>query len=251
MGFTYVIEHMEEDEPGQSHSLPEWVKLEYMHMRTVAGPKAEVLFTNVSESSAKELSTLIDSENKAQSITSSPNRSPSRLAKASATRTGVEKLMVQSSLPLDKVCLLDPKAELELTPADGDGRFNWFLFGGILGDDPPRDRTSELRKLGYPTRHLGSVQMTTDTAVAVTKRVVEDHIKLGDIPYIDFPCLSFGPKEGAEMPFRYIAVDGNVKGDPLMPPGMKELIRSDMDKSFDFAEGLSLDDIAESEKVAT
>jgi ribosome biogenesis SPOUT family RNA methylase Rps3 len=43
-----------------------------------------------------------------------------------------------------------------------------------LGDDPPRDRTAELRALGFPTRHLGSVQMTTDTALGVTKRVVED-----------------------------------------------------------------------------
>ena len=43
-----------------------------------------------------------------------------------------------------------------------------------LGDDPPRDRTAELRVLGFPRRHLGSVQMTTDTALGVTKRVVED-----------------------------------------------------------------------------
>ena len=42
------------------------------------------------------------------------------------------------------------------------------------GDDPPRDRTGELRKLGFPTRHLGNVQMTTDTALGVTKIVVQD-----------------------------------------------------------------------------
>lgn len=101
-------------------------------MRTVTGPNAKVLFTNVSESSAKEISSLIDSEDQAQTKISSPNGS-SHLAKASATRTGVEKLMDQSSLPLDKVCLLDPKAELELTPADGDGRFEWFLFGVRYG----------------------------------------------------------------------------------------------------------------------
>lgn len=43
-----------------------------------------------------------------------------------------------------------------------------------IGDDPPRDRTSELRALGFPGRHLGPVQMTTDTALGVTKLVVED-----------------------------------------------------------------------------
>lgn len=30
------------------------------------------------------------------------------------------------------VCLLDPQAEHELVPGDGD-RFDWFVFGGILG----------------------------------------------------------------------------------------------------------------------
>mgnify|MGYP001560127517 FL=1 len=61
-----------------------------------------------------------------------------------------------------------------------------------MGDDPPRgslallsrflpsltsplpDRTAELRKLGFPTRHLGPMQMTTDTALGVTKLVVQD-----------------------------------------------------------------------------
>ncbi len=36
-----------------------------------------------------------------------------------------------------RVCLLDPAATKELSPEDGD-TFDVFLFGGILGDDPPR-----------------------------------------------------------------------------------------------------------------
>lgn len=52
------------------------------------------------------------------------------------------------------------------------------------GDDPPRDRTSELRVRGFRTRHLGPVQMTTDTALGVTKLVVHDKIPLKEIPYI-------------------------------------------------------------------
>ena len=72
-----------------------------------------------------------------------------------------------------RVCLLDPRAEKELAPEDAQN-FDLFLYGGILGDDPPRDRTGELRKLGFEGRHLGPVQMTTDTAVGVTKIVVED-----------------------------------------------------------------------------
>ena len=44
----------------------------------------------------------------------------------------------------------------------------------LTGDDPPRDRTSELRVLGFPSRHLGPIQITTDTALGVTNLVVED-----------------------------------------------------------------------------
>ena len=36
------------------------------------------------------------------------------------------------------------------------------------------DRTSELRKKGYEGRRLGPKQMTTDTAVRVTRMVVQD-----------------------------------------------------------------------------
>jgi ribosome biogenesis SPOUT family RNA methylase Rps3 len=49
-----------------------------------------------------------------------------------------------------------------------------YISESLAGDDPPRDRTSELRVLGFPTRHLGPVQMTTDTALGVTKLVVDD-----------------------------------------------------------------------------
>lgn len=37
------------------------------------------------------------------------------------------------------ICLLDPSAKTPLSPADAD-RFKYFLFGGILGDDPPRGK---------------------------------------------------------------------------------------------------------------
>lgn len=35
------------------------------------------------------------------------------------------------------------------------------------------DRTAELRKYGYPGRNLQKLQMTTDTAVRVTRLVIE------------------------------------------------------------------------------
>lgn len=49
----------------------------------------------------------------------------------------VEELYGSDAAQKARVCLLDPAAPQELTPADGDV-FDVFLFGGILGDDPPR-----------------------------------------------------------------------------------------------------------------
>ncbi|KAI5922751.1 SAM-dependent RNA methyltransferase [Camillea tinctor] len=131
--------------------------------------------------------------------------------------------------PKSRVCLLDPQAERDLSPEDK-GVFGVFLFGGILGDDPPRDRTSELRKKGFAGRRLGPVQMTTDTAVRVTRMVVEEQFTLNKIPYLDFPDLKFNEHESTQMPFRYVE---GPDGKPIMPEGMVDLIKKDADKSID------------------
>ncbi|KAF4613233.1 hypothetical protein D9613_010943 [Agrocybe pediades] len=217
MGFTYVIEHMEDDEE-TTKSIPPWVELEYAHMRMLAGPNAHVRFTSLSKSSAESITAAFSSA------------TDESLAKFSCHREGILDIMKECGVPLEKVCLLDPKAEKELSPEDGDGVFEWFLFGGILGDDPPRDRTSELRVRGFPGRRLGPVQMTTDTALGVTKLVVDDKIDIEKIPYIDHPTIVFNAKESVEMPFRYIA-DGK---EPRLPPGMKKLLHEDLNKGFDF-----------------
>jgi ribosome biogenesis SPOUT family RNA methylase Rps3 len=128
-----------------------------------------------------------------------------------------------------KICLLDPKAEKELEPTDANN-FDVYLFGGILGDDPPRDRTSELRKKGFQGRRLGPKQMTTDTAVRVTRTVILDQVRLEDIAYVDFPELQLDEHESTEMPFRYMT---DKQGKLIMPEGMIDLIKADADKAFD------------------
>lgn len=54
-----------------------------------------------------------------------------RSAKASCLEEGIMHLLEDPNcdLRLENVCLLDPKAETELSPEDGDGRFAGFLFG--------------------------------------------------------------------------------------------------------------------------
>lgn len=149
---------MEEDDE-TTKALPPWVNLEYAHMLTLTAPHSSVHFTSLSSSSISAL----------QKHLSAHPQSSSAHAHTEPILTFLE----QNGIPQSKVCLLDPRAPKVLAPEDGDA-FDVFLYGGILGDDPPRDRTGELRKLGFEGRHLGEKQMTTDTAVGVSKIIVED-----------------------------------------------------------------------------
>lgn len=220
MGYTFVIEHMEEDESTPA-CLPPWVELEYCYMIKLAGSSASVQFTHLSASAGSSL------RSKLSSFSGKPDEH--QFASYVVHSVSISELLQQENVPLSRVCLLDPKAERAIEPGDKD-EFGWFLFGGILGDDPPRDRTSELRRLGFPSRHLGPVQMTTDTALAVTKRVIDDGVSLDEIPYVDFPTIRFNARESVEMPFRYV----REGGEPLLPPGMRDLLHDDLNKSFEF-----------------
>lgn len=138
---------------------------------------------------------------------------------------GMEDVQDKSDL-----CLLDPRAEIDLQPSDT-ANFKYFIFGGILGDHPPRDRTGELKKkLLCATRRLGSLQMTTDTAVRTTQIILEKQTKFENIKFIDYPEIRFNKHEATEMPFRYV-LDSN--GTPIFPKGMVELIHADNMKSLD------------------
>ena len=48
------------------------------------------------------------------------------------------------------------------------------MFGGILGDHPPKDRAKDFREKNFKEiRHLGKIQMTTDTALMVSSEIQE------------------------------------------------------------------------------
>jgi ribosome biogenesis SPOUT family RNA methylase Rps3 len=51
---------------------------------------------------------------------------------------------------------LDLRGDKDLEPADIN-EFDCFLFGGILGDHPPRDRSKPMRDKGYKMKRLGEV----------------------------------------------------------------------------------------------
>lgn len=214
------MEHMEdEEEEKEGADFPQWALLEYRQMLRLVGRGSKVHFTGLSPKSAELLTSALSS-------TTTTSSSSTDVADFEIHTENVLTFASKSNIVITSICLLDPKASKPLSvhdasrsfspdrQIDSDGPFAYFLLGGILGDDPPRDRTSALRAQGFPGRHLGAVQMTTDTALGVTKRVVEDGLALGlegteqrgpdgeKLQWVDQPELDFGGGEsvsGAEI----------------------------------------------------
>jgi Predicted SAM-dependent RNA methyltransferase len=91
-------------------------------MRTLLGPDSRLHFTNLSQASADSLNAILHSDHDDDSL----------LSTTSCHTIGVMDFVKGSGeiiASLDEICLLDPKAQVPLTPQDGDGRFKWFLFG--------------------------------------------------------------------------------------------------------------------------
>lgn len=182
-GKVYIVEHLDPE-------LGPWSELEYL---AIARESQET-------GSSFTLSSLPEGFKVPEGLTAIPI--------FKATKSGVEDIYASNK---STVCLLDPSAEKDLAPEDAQ-EFGTFLFGGILGEsgkgyDGPtlptfleadqdlqamilpevtkhfklrsgcslmnQDRTSELRKKGFTGRRLGPVQMTTDTAVRVTRMVIQ------------------------------------------------------------------------------
>lgn len=98
----------------------DWCKLEYDHMVSVIGPD-HVYFTALTPKTLAEM--------------------PANLAKAHCHTEDI--LTMADRIPHEKVCLLDPSSPNVLRPEDA-LTYDYFLFGGILGDDPPRGIVVEL-----------------------------------------------------------------------------------------------------------
>lgn len=107
---TIIVEHLDPE-------LEDWQALEY---RCIAEECKTSDWTFI-------LSGLHDSKSVSRQL---------GLPASNLTQASVEKLYSAEDAR-QKVCLLDPKATQDLSPEDA-SQFDVFLFGGILGDDPPR-----------------------------------------------------------------------------------------------------------------
>lgn len=107
---TYVVEHLDPE-------LGQWSALEY---KTIA-----------KECSDAGAAFILSSVSPALQVPKHVQSTPGFCAE----QRGVEELFASSK---ERVCLLDPAAAKELSPADGD-EFDVFLFGGILGGNLSSD----------------------------------------------------------------------------------------------------------------
>jgi hypothetical protein len=95
-------------------------------MLSLSPPDATVHFTSLSSSSQIALS---------RAFAPAPNPTvPTATAKPHTQ--DVLSLIKELNIPMERVCLLDPRAEKEIEPEDGEV-FDMFLFGGILGVSSP------------------------------------------------------------------------------------------------------------------
>jgi ribosome biogenesis SPOUT family RNA methylase Rps3 len=171
MNSIYIIEHLEP-------KLWPWCIIEYKHISKIVG-KENLWFTNI-----KEKSKILSKYGK------------------------VFKESIKS-MNLPDTCTLDPESNITLSSKDSQ-KFKYFIFGGILGDYPPKKRTKEeLTKFikNTETRNIGKEQLSTDNAVYVTNKILSG-TPLNKIEFKDNIEIKLNKFETIELPFRYPIVKG-------------------------------------------
>ena len=166
----FIIEHLEPE-------IGAWSFIEYEHISDEVG-KDNIWFTNVDNKDIKKIS---------------------KLGKA------IDKRIKDVGLDMKRVCVLDPDASEKLKPEDAE-KFDYFVFGGILGDNPPRKRTGpELTKFmkGAGKRNIGKMQMSTDNAVYTVKQIIVEGKIFEDLKFKDEVEIKINKIESCILPYRY------------------------------------------------
>jgi len=188
----FVIEHLEP-------KLWKWCKFEYENMSKIVG-KTNLLFTNIKRK----------------------NKFLELIGKTEKRR------VFELGLDQKRFCILDPEAKEILKPEDAK-KFDYFIFGGILGDNPPRKRTGPELSVFMPNvekRHIGNLQMSTDNAVLTTKMIIVEGKKFEDISFVDSPELEMGKYRYLELPYRYVNVGTKEKPKPQMSDKLFKFLKN-------------------------
>ena len=174
----FIIEHLEPE-------LYDWCLIEYEHMSHIVG-KDNLIFTNT--------------KNKKDEL--------------KLKKYGIVNDKNISELNFEKICVLSQYSDKMLKTEDKE-KFDYFVFGGILGDNPAKKRTVELTEemqkngIKFEIRNLGEKQMPTDTAVYVAKKIL-DGKRLEDFKFADELEIEINDNESVTLNFRYVVDDGKL-----------------------------------------
>lgn len=182
----FIIEHLEPE-------LFPWCIIEYKSISKIVG-KENLWFTNIKKEDIDKLK-------------------------------GLGKVFHESvkSMKLENACILDPDGEKELSPQDKS--FNYFIFGGILGDNPPRKRTGPELSHFLPNlqkRHIGKEQFSTDNAVFVTHEIIVNQIPLSKLEFQNEIEIRKNKIESFILPYKYPL----VKGKPRISKELVKFLKS-------------------------
>lgn len=165
----------------------QWCVLEYRHISQIVG-KENLWFTNTNSSRLAKFGKIVP-----ESVT---------------------------TMHLKNACLLDLAASVLLEPKEAK-TFDYYIFGGILGDHPAAGRTKLLaEKINWAqSRNLGPDQFSTDTAVLVTKKIIKG-TPLQKIKFINQIEVDTKFGESVILPYKYVVEDEK----PVVAPGLIEML---------------------------
>jgi ribosome biogenesis SPOUT family RNA methylase Rps3 len=172
----YIIEHLEKE-------VYDWCLIEYEHISKIVG-KGNLIFTNVKSKEDKK-----------------------KLVKWGEVYNESIHFLINNLFAGKRLCLLDSDAKKTLCPYDAD-KFDFLIFGGILGDYPPKARTKELLgDLECEKRNLLKEQMSTDNAVYTTKKIISG-VRINKMKFKDGTEIKINKIESTILPYRYAIVNG-------------------------------------------
>lgn len=182
---VYIIEHLEPE-------IYPWCIIEYKHISQIVG-KDNLWITNIKKDSDKL-------------------KNYAKIFEESV-----------SEIKLQSPCILDPDAAETLSPTDRE-LFDFFIFGGILGDHPQKNRTKTdltSKKPNIPTRNIGKKQLSTDNAVFVVQQIING-TPFNQIPFQDGIEIPLREGESTLFPYRYAL----VKNKPLISPDLIKYLKN-------------------------